>query len=255
MLELYRDRCQESGDSALTSNLVKSEARSDVAILAAVPLPETLEQAESPSTLSAKTLPRACGPRKDGNGVSWEFMKRGADWSAFVLLPCLFLLSGWRTEPWPVLREGAIQGEVGPWGFTLAETESTAPKVGGSGVTMKEFELRFADDALPEIRTAYLRARKPRSLRTAGIAFEGNHLRTASILIPPAFQAEEPLWFTMEGRNGEVHHAAADVRQLFPRSPASSPAKKRHRRAAKAGHGIDLPKRGSRKGCGRLFLV
>jgi hypothetical protein len=80
-----------------------------------------------------------------------------------------------------VLREGTLQGTAGPWQFTLAETESIAPKVGGSGVAMKTFELCFADDAQPEIRTAYLRARKPRSLRTAGIAFEGNHQRTATI--------------------------------------------------------------------------
>jgi hypothetical protein len=81
---------------------------------------------------------------------------------------------------------------------------------------MKEFELRFADDAQAEICAAYLRARKPRSLRAAGIAFEGNHLRTATIIIPPAFQAEEQIWLTVEGRNGEVHHAAVDVHQLSP---------------------------------------
>jgi hypothetical protein len=187
------------------------EARSDVAIQAAIQLPETLGQTER-----SFGLPRACGPRNDGNRVSWEFMKRRAVWGAFVLLPCLFLLSGWRAEPWPVLREGAVQGEVGPWAFTLAETETAAPKIGGSGVAMKTFELRFADDAQPEIRAAYLRARKPRSLRAAGIAFEGNHLRTATIIIPPAFQAEEQIWLTVEGRNGEVHHAALDVGQLSP---------------------------------------
>jgi hypothetical protein len=143
-------------------------------------------------------------------------MKRRAIWGAFVLLPCLFLLSGWRAEPWPVLRAGAVRGEAGPWAFTLAETETAAPRVGGSGVAMKAFTLRFADAAQPEIRAAYLRARKPRSLRTAGIAFEGNPLRTANIVIPPAFKAEEQLWLTVEGRNGEVHHAALDVGQLSP---------------------------------------
>jgi hypothetical protein len=142
--------------------------------------------------------------------------KREFAWGAFGLLPCFFLFSVWHSDPWPVLREDAIHGTAGPWGFTLAETEKAAPKIGGSGVAMKEFELRFADDAQPEIRAAWLRARKPRSLRAVGIAFEGNHLRTASIVIPPAFQAEEHLWLTVEGRNGEVHHAVLDVAQLSP---------------------------------------
>jgi hypothetical protein len=100
--------------------------------------------------------------------------------------------------------------------FTLAETEKAAPKMGGSSVAMKTFELHFADDALPEIRTAYLRARKPQSLRAAEIAFEGNPLRTATIVIPPTFQAEKQLWLTVEGRNGEIHHAAVDVSRLSP---------------------------------------
>jgi hypothetical protein len=99
---------------ALTSNLVIAKSVATWQSQAAVPLPETLEQTESSFTPSARTLPRACGPRKDDNGVSWEFMKRSMGWGAFVLLPCLFLLFGWRTEAWPVLREGAVQGEVRP---------------------------------------------------------------------------------------------------------------------------------------------
>ena len=205
------------------------EARSGVAIQAAVRLSETPGQPERPSG-----LPRASSSRNDeSDGEAQDdaphpppchpalmrhraFLKRGTAWGAFVLLPCLFLISGWRTEPWPVLRAGAVQGKAGPWAFTLAETEKAAPKVGGSGVPMKAFTLRFADDALPEIRAAYLRARQPRSLRAAGIAFEGNHLCAATIVIPPALQAEEQLWLTVEGRNGEVHHAAVDIARLSP---------------------------------------
>jgi hypothetical protein len=99
------------------------EERSDVAIQAAVQLPQTPRQPERSSG-----LPRAYGPRNDGNGVAdvtngasrrtltvnQASLKRGASWGVFVLLPCLFLLSGWRVEPWPVLRAGAVQGEVGP---------------------------------------------------------------------------------------------------------------------------------------------
>jgi hypothetical protein len=73
------------------------EERSDAAIQAALQLPETLEQIESSSTPSARTLPRASGPRKDGNGVSRHTLtvnqaslKRGVVWGAFVLSPCLF---------------------------------------------------------------------------------------------------------------------------------------------------------------------
>jgi hypothetical protein len=140
----------------------------------------------------------------------------GLAWGVFLLLPCLFLLSGWRAESWPVLRGDAVAGEAGPWAFTIAEAEIAAPKVGGSGAVMKEFALRFADAALPDIRAAYLRARKPRSLRAAGMAFEGDFLRTAKIVIPPAFRAEERIWLTVEGRNGEVHHAAVEVGRVSP---------------------------------------
>ena len=63
---------------------------------------------------------------------------------------------------------------------------------------------------------AYLQARQPRSLRAAGVAFKGNHLRTAKIAIPPAFQREEGIWLSVEGRNGEVHHAAVEVARLSP---------------------------------------
>ncbi|MDR1646815.1 MAG: DUF3325 domain-containing protein, partial [Zoogloeaceae bacterium] len=151
-----------------------------------------------------------------GKTAAASRLKRGLLWGAFVLLPCLFLLSAWRVDPWAVLREEVVQGKAGPWAFTLAEVEPAAPTVGGAGVAMKAFELRFADDALPEIRAAYLRARKPRSLKAAGMAFEGNFLRTAKIIIPPAFLAEEGIWLTVEGRNGEVHHAAVDVARLSP---------------------------------------
>jgi hypothetical protein len=142
--------------------------------------------------------------------------KRGAVWGAFILLPCLFLLSGWRGEPWPVLREDAVAGKVGPWDFTIAEVETGAPKIGGSGAVMKAFALRFAEAAQPDIRAAYLQAREPRSLKASGIAFAGNHLRTANILIPPAFQPEEQIWLTVEGRNGEVHQTALDVARVSP---------------------------------------
>jgi hypothetical protein len=141
---------------------------------------------------------------------------RGFAWGIFFLASLLFLSALWLADPWPVLREDAIRGEAGPWAFTLSEAEDAPPKVGGSGVAMKEFALRFADAALPEIRAAYLRARQPRSLKAAGIAFEGNHLRTTAIVIPPAFEAKEGIWLTVEGRNGEVHHAAVEVARLSP---------------------------------------
>jgi hypothetical protein len=131
-------------------------------------------------------------------------------------LPCLFLLFAWRIDPWPVLREDAVSGKVGPWDFTLAETEPDAPKQGKSGAVMKAFELRFSDTAHPQIRAAYLQARKPRSLRASGIAFEGQHLRTANIPIPPAFQPEEQIWLTVESWNGEIHQTALDVAHISP---------------------------------------
>jgi hypothetical protein len=48
------------------------------------------------------------------------------------------------------------------------------------------------------------------------LAIRRNATRTAKIAIPPAFQAEEHLWLTVEGRNGEVHQTALDVARISP---------------------------------------
>ena len=48
------------------------------------------------------------------------------------------------------------------------------------------------------------------------MSIEGKHLLTARIAISPTFEAQEGIWLTGEGRNGEVHHAAMDVARLSP---------------------------------------
>jgi hypothetical protein len=144
------------------------------------PIPATTERPPTETSQSSQTASlqsaqrvfhhRPPGPSLRGPSGPWPSaqtsrLARTAIWGAFLLLPCLFLLSAWRIDPWPVLREDAVSGKVGPWNFTLAEVEPDAPKQGKSGAVMKAFELRFFDTAHPDIRAAYLQARKPRSLR------------------------------------------------------------------------------------------
>ncbi|MDR3351497.1 MAG: DUF3325 domain-containing protein, partial [Zoogloeaceae bacterium] len=66
--------------------------------------------------------PATLEPPATAKSTRTSRLARRAIWGAFLLLPCLFLLFAWRIDPWPVLREDAVSGKVGPWDFTLAET-------------------------------------------------------------------------------------------------------------------------------------
>ncbi|MGC4027631.1 MAG: DUF3325 family protein [Steroidobacteraceae bacterium] len=118
--------------------------------------------------------------------------------------------------PAPLQREDALRGSIGPWEFVMAERDRKAPSIEAMGMPLKEFVIRFCESCDDEIRMAYLKLRKPRSLRAAGNAFEGRRDRSATITIPPAVKPEDGLWLTVEGTDGQVHHLQLDLERLAP---------------------------------------
>lgn len=133
-----------------------------------------------------------------------------------VAVPLAFGWHLWHAEPWPVLRADAVQGQIGPWRYRLAEEEREAPEVLASGAAVKNVMLQLEGDELAVAR-AWLRVQPPRSLRTSGMAFEGNHgNREAMIAIPPSATAQDAFWLTVQGKDGQVYRAEIPMHRLSP---------------------------------------
>lgn len=148
-----------------------------------------------------------------GAGPAWLL---GLGWCALAAAPLAFGWQLWHAEPWPVLRADAVQGEIGPWRYRLAEEEREAPEALASGAAVKHFVLRLEGDELAVAR-AWLRVQPPRSLRTAGMAFEGSHgNREAMVAIPPSATRQDAFWLTVQGKDGAVHQARIEMERLSP---------------------------------------
>ena len=119
-------------------------------------------------------------------------------------------------QPKPLHSDDAVQGQVGPWAFTLAEAQRKAPHQ-VLGTPFKAFEVRFCEACDDQIRAAYLKIRKPRSLRAAGLVFFGERWdRWVEIQIPSKARLSDQLWLTVEGKDGSVHHVALDIDKVSP---------------------------------------
>lgn len=139
---------------------------------------------------------------------------------ALAAVPLAFGWQLWQAEPWPVLRADAVRGEIGPWRYRLAEEEREAPEVLASGAAVKHVVLRLEGDELAVAR-AWLRVQPPRSLRTAGMAFEGSHgNREAMIVIPLSATAQDAFWLTVQGKDGQVYQVEIAMRRLSPATAA-----------------------------------
>lgn len=144
-----------------------------------------------------------------------HWMRRGAT-GVLLLVPVAVLGLLLTASPKPLHSDEAVQGQVGPWSFTLAEAQRKAPhRV--LGTPFKAFEVRFCETCDDQIRAAYLKIRKPRSLRAAGLVFSGNRWdRWVEIQIPAKAKLSDQLWLTVEGKDGSVHHAAVDIDKVSP---------------------------------------
>ena len=72
-------------------------------------------------------------------------------------------------------------------------------------------------DFIDQVKAAYLRIGKPRSLRAAGVIFFGTPYRMGATLpIPERTKADAELWITLEGWDGSMHQAAIPLSQASP---------------------------------------
>ncbi len=121
----------------------------------------------------------------------------------------------------PLLRADAIDGQVGPWRFRLAEAEQRGPDLVAMDIPMKGYQVRFSEPGDLNIRAAYLRVNKPRSLRAPGIVFNGARWdRQVDIQLPANTTADSELWLTVVGKDGAVHQTAMRMGDVSPTTVA-----------------------------------
>ncbi|MDU9392002.1 thiamine pyrophosphate-binding protein [Pseudomonas japonica] len=107
--------------------------------------------------------------------------------------------------------------QVGPWQVSLAELFDEAPRPNGPAGYFKSFNLALCQACIGEVKAAYLRIGKPRSLRAAGTIFFGTPYRMGTSLpVPPRTRSDAELWITLEGWDGSMHQAAVPLAKASP---------------------------------------
>jgi hypothetical protein len=143
--------------------------------------------------------------------------RRWAVLALLVAVPLVYLVGLNATPVKPLLRDDAIAGEVGPWSFRLAESDQRSPEVVAMGIPMKSYHLRFCAECDEQIRAAYMKVNKPRSLRAPGIVLQGARWdRSVLIQLPANTTADSELWLTVVGKNGETHQTAVRMGDVSP---------------------------------------
>ncbi|MBS7780497.1 DUF3325 domain-containing protein [Acidovorax sp. CCYZU-2555] len=149
---------------------------------------------------------------------------RARRWIAAALLvavPVVFLLTLKSTPIAPLLRADAVAGQVGPWSFRLAESNRNVPDLVAMDIPMKSYQVRFCEDCDAQIRAAYLKVNKPRSLRAAGIVLNGARWnRSVDIQLPANTTPDSILWLTVVGKDGEMHQAQVRLADVSPATVA-----------------------------------
>lgn len=111
--------------------------------------------------------------------------------SPLLAIPAAFMIYLTQQGPEPVFRNNALQGQIGPWSFALAETDDKAPISGPSGAHRKAFQIRFCRTCDPHIRRAYLQVSKPEPMPAPRQAFNNTRwTRAVDVAIPPNSQLE-----------------------------------------------------------------
>ncbi|CAI8882340.1 MULTISPECIES: hypothetical protein [Pseudomonas] len=111
--------------------------------------------------------------------------------------------------------------KVGPWSVQLAELRDEAPRADGPAGYFKAFNIALCQACIAEVKAAYLRIGKPRSLRAAGTIFFGTPYRMSTGLpIPLKTRADAELWITLEGWDGSMHQAAVPLSKASPATVA-----------------------------------
>ncbi|MFJ2545446.1 thiamine pyrophosphate-binding protein [Pseudomonas sp. NPDC087612] len=111
--------------------------------------------------------------------------------------------------------------KVGPWSVQLAELRDEAPRADGPAGYFKAFNIALCQACIPEVKAAYLRIGKPRSLRAAGTIFFGTPYRMSTNLpVPAKTRADAEIWITLEGWDGSMHQAAVPLSKASPATVA-----------------------------------
>lgn len=106
---------------------------------------------------------------------------------------------------------------VGPWSISLSELLADAPRQDGPAGYFKTFNAALCSTCGSEVKAAYLRIGKPRSLRAAGTIFFGNpHRMSTSLPVPARTRADAELWITLEGWDGSLHQASVPLAKASP---------------------------------------
>lgn len=141
--------------------------------------------------------------------------------SGLLAIPAAFMIYLAQQGPEPVFGHHALQGQIGPWSFALAETNNKAPISGPTGAHRKAFQIRFCQACDPHIRRAYLHVSKPEPMPAPRQAFSNTRwTRAVEIVIPPNSELEHQLWLTVEAKSGEIYHQAFDFHQVSPMTAA-----------------------------------
>jgi hypothetical protein len=107
--------------------------------------------------------------------------------------------------------------QIGPWRVRLAEFDLLPPQVQGPAGPVKSLALALKGDAISQVRAAYVKIGKPRSLRAAGSIFFGSPYRqTAGLPVPERTAPDADIWLTLEGWDGSVHQAPIKLAEASP---------------------------------------
>lgn len=112
-----------------------------------------------------------------------------------------------------------IVGEyaVGPWSVRLAEWNLLPPVLDGQAGYMKTFSMALCAECTEQVKAAYIRVGKPRSLRAAGGIFFGSPYRQlAGLHVPERTAPDAEVWITLEGWDGSMHQIALPIAEASP---------------------------------------
>lgn len=155
--------------------------------------------------------------KMDETAVLKARYKRNAAIGVMMVIPVFFAYMLWDAPVKSTMRPDAYHGKIGPWEFSFAEAERKKPVLVAMDVPTKEYYIRFCESCDKEIRGAYLKVNKPRSLRGAGMVFFGGQWdRWVSINLPMNAKSSDLLWVTVEGKDGSVHYASIPLAEVSP---------------------------------------
>lgn len=154
--------------------------------------------------------------------LRWRFRVSGL----LLILPLAYLPQYFDSLALSAGTKGLGEREVGsrtagPWTVSLAEWQVEPPRSDGPAGYLKTFSLALCEPCISDVKAAYLRVGKPRSLRAAGALLSGSPYRLlTSVTIPERAGPDADLWLTLEGWDGSVHQVSWPLADASPMTAA-----------------------------------